>query len=93
MITLVKNCEKCSSERPIEDFYGKDLCYSCVYKTKINLKTKKVHKKCMVCMERIPEGRRVVCCPDCAHIQATKQKKNHWTRCMTTQPVYFGSIF
>ncbi len=68
-------CHKCKTERAIEDFFGKEICYKCEYKRK--KKERKLYRRCKNCKGVLPPGRWTYCSDECSRI--AKNANKHWT--------------
>ena len=78
---MTKCCPGCTTDRESKDFYGKDLCYKCIYKQKLGQLLNK--RQCKICSKCVPKGRWQFCCDICYNISKSDQDKNHWTRKMS----------
>lgn len=71
-------CPQCKEDREHKDFYGKFLCYRCVYFNKINLPKQ---KKCSYCKNPyIAHNLRKFCSDKCASSSSKKKKQEYWTK-------------
>jgi len=72
-------CEQCRKEKPQEDFFKQNICYSCEYKKKLSASPDKKHKTCRNCHKPIPETRSKRAL-NCSAFCSLEDKKNYWTR-------------
>jgi hypothetical protein len=69
-------CEKCGIERTESDFLGRDVCFRCQYRFKIERTRKKV-KRCRQCNKPISSNRWIYCSTDCACIGKRELDKRY----------------
>lgn len=74
-------CLKCYEEA---DFFGKLICYRCVYKNKI-VQSKK--KYCQQCLKELPKSRWKYCSKECGELALKKQAQDYWVRQVTSEKV------
>jgi endogenous inhibitor of DNA gyrase (YacG/DUF329 family) len=70
-------CPNCKKDVKWEDFYGKDVCYKCMYERKI--KNKK--RTCVICREDLPKNRWVYCSKKCGEIGALTKRDAYLKTC------------
>lgn len=71
-------CPECKEDRNERDFYGKELCYKCIYQYKIK---NRIHdKKCRECGKKVPEPRWIYCSTECGVLGNDKLKKQNWVK-------------
>jgi hypothetical protein len=82
-------CPECSVERKINDFFGKERCYKCIYKEKTkNVKVVKKEKfLCYICDDVLPFGRRKYCSERCVKKANDIHNKTYWTRTLNIMNV------
>ncbi len=73
---MEKRCPKCDRSHPEEDFFGKDICFKCVWNEK---KREKV-RRCEICLSIIPSSRWTYCSKECAIKGHIIQRPLHWTK-------------
>lgn len=81
-------CHQCQGDKTEKDFLKSDICYSCVYKNKLSLLTKKdipEIKNCKICKHTIPNSRLIYwkacyCSEQCAKRGKELHNKNYWVR-------------
>lgn len=71
-------CPQCSHERLNEDFFGKPICYRCVYASKVDMR-----RKCRECGNLLPTNKWKYCGDFCGKKAAKKMKKEYWTNYVT----------
>ena len=72
-------CPKCLIIVKSKDFFGKNWCYKCIYKQKIEcIKTPNIPKKCLICGVELPSKRWKFCSSKCSDINDEKTERYHW---------------
>jgi hypothetical protein len=74
-------CPTCRISHPKKDFYGKELCYKCIYNQKV--KVKKKENMCVVCGKNKPQGRSKYCSKECSLQVDIVRQKSMWYRKLT----------
>lgn len=72
-------CNYCLKDREERDFYGKSICYKCVYDEKMEIemvKLKNKRKCCPLCGLEIPSNKVKYCSFECADIARKEQVSN-----------------
>lgn len=73
-------CPECQVDRKDNDFLGKENCYKCQYKKKVENYNPIIKVKCKQCSkEFIKSNRWVYCSWQCQQESEAKQKKGYWT--------------
>jgi hypothetical protein len=72
-------CPKCLTERPPQDFLGKEKCYRCVYSEKI-CKNPPLKRSCRICEAELPKSRWIYCSLKCSVKGDALHTKNYWVR-------------
>ena len=71
-------CQECGNDRVEEDFLGKDTCFRCQYKKKVEIiKNNKVNK-CRQCNLVLESSRWVYCSSECAYKGKKYLDANYW---------------
>jgi predicted nucleic acid-binding Zn ribbon protein len=73
-------CNQCLCDCKDKDFYKSDICYRCVYKNKRATIAKyvKPFKLCRICKSKVPPGKDVYCCDECAYQGKQRKDKEYW---------------
>lgn len=73
-------CKGCLEERNEKDFLGKDSCYKCQYKKKLEQLDPNSIKLCKGCGCRVLKSNRWrYCSNECQRMAEIQQKKEYWT--------------
>jgi hypothetical protein len=70
-------CPECHIEMLDKDFFGKEVCYRCIYKVK--MQNQENGKFCRICRSKINSSRWVYCSTKCSNIGELKMKKDYWS--------------
>lgn len=68
-------CESCLADKDEKDFLGKEICYRCQYRIKIEGEL----RFCRECKRELNSNKWVYCSRDCAKVGEKKMKRKYWT--------------
>ena len=73
-------CPECNQERSADAFLGKENCYKCQYKNKVNQPKPIQFVNCRQCNKSFQKSSRWVYCSwECQQLSENQQKKDYWT--------------